>query len=119
MPARHCATVSGTAPTTPRCTTRSGLTLIRQRQLPGALAELKTAARLAPDDAHIGYVYGVALHDTGNAAAGVKQLEAVLKLHPDDLQVLQALASYARETGDVQGSMAYSARLQELNAKGP
>ena len=96
-----------------------GLTLIRQRQLPGALAELKTAVRLAPDDAHIGYVYGVALHDTGNAAAGVKQLEAVLKLHPDDPQVLQALAAYAKEAGDVQGSMVYSARLQEISAKGP
>jgi predicted CXXCH cytochrome family protein len=95
-----------------------GLTLIRQRQLPSALAELKTAVRLAPDDAHIGYVYGVALHDTGNAAAGVKQLEAVLKLHPDDLQVLQALAAYAKEAGDMQGSMAYSARLQEVSAKG-
>ena len=96
-----------------------GLTLIRQRQLPGALAELKTAARLAPDDAHIGYVYGVALHDTGKSADGIRQLEAVLKLHPDDPQVLQALAAYAKEAGDMQGSMAYSARLQELSAKGP
>ncbi len=96
-----------------------GLTLIRQRQLPAALAEFKTAARLAPDDAHMGYVYGVALHDTGKPEEGIRQLEAVLKRHPDDLQVLQALASYAKEVGDMQGSTAYSARLQELSAKGP
>jgi predicted CXXCH cytochrome family protein len=96
-----------------------GLTLIRQRQLPAALAEFKTAARLAPDDAHVGYVYGVALHDTGKPQEGRRQLEAVLKRHPNDLQVLQALSSYAREAGDVQASMAYSARLRELSAKGP
>ena len=96
-----------------------GLTLIRQRQLPAALAEFKTAVRLAPEDAHIGYVYGVALHDTGKPQDGIRQLEAVLKLHPDDQQVLQALASYTKEMGDAQGSMAYSARLQELNAAGP
>ncbi len=35
------------------------------------------------------------------------------------LQVLQALAAYAKEAGDVQASVAYSARLQELSAKGP
>ena len=96
-----------------------GLALIRQRQLPGAMSELKTAVRLAPDDAHIGYVYGVALHDTGKPADGMRQLQTVLQQHPDDRQVLQALSSYAREAGDVQGSMAYSARLQELNARGP
>ena len=96
-----------------------GLTLIRQRQLPGAMAELKAAARLAPDDAHIGYVYGVALHDTGKPKEGIRQLEAVLKQHPDDLQVLQALSSYYREAGDVQRASAASAKLQELNAAGP
>ncbi len=96
-----------------------GLTLIRQRQLPGAMAELKAAARLAPDDAHIGYVYGVALHDTGKPKEGIRQLEAVLKQHPDDLQVLQALSSYYREAGDVQRASAASAKLQELNATGP
>jgi predicted Zn-dependent protease len=74
---------------------------------------------MAPDDAHMGYVYGVALHDTGKPQDGIRQLEAVLKRHPNDLQVLQALSSYAREAGDVQGSMAYSARLQGLSAKGP
>jgi predicted Zn-dependent protease len=70
-----------------------GLTLIRQRQIPGALDEFKAAARLAPGDAHMGYVYGVALHDTGNPRAGVAQLMDVLKGHPDNVEVLQALAA--------------------------
>jgi hypothetical protein len=34
-----------------------GLTLIRQRQLSGALASSRPRARLAPDDGRIGYVY--------------------------------------------------------------
>ncbi len=96
-----------------------GLTLIRQRQLPAALAEFKMAATLAPNDAHVGYVYGVALHDTGKPADGMRQLERVLQQHPDDPQVLQALTSYYREAGDMQRAMAASARLQELNAAGP
>jgi predicted Zn-dependent protease len=96
-----------------------GLTLIRQRQLLAALAELKLAAALAPDDAHMGYVYGVALHDTGNAREGVKQLQAVLKAHPDDVEVLQALLAYSRETGDVAAMSTYGTRLQEIDAKGP
>jgi predicted Zn-dependent protease len=87
--------------------------------MPGALAELKVAARLAPEDAHMGYVYGVALHDTGNARAGVAQLLAVLKDHPVDIEVLQALAAYAREAGDAQAMQRYMARIQEISAAGP
>jgi tetratricopeptide (TPR) repeat protein len=96
-----------------------GLTLIRQRQMPGALAELKVAARLAPDDAHMGYVYGVALHDTGNAADGIRQLELVLKRNPDDLSVLQALATYSQEAGRIGDANIYNLRLHDLGSRGP
>ena len=67
----------------------------------------------------MGYVYGVALHDTGNPKAGVAQLEAVLKSHPDDLEVLQALAAYAREASDAKALQLYMTRLQEINSAGP
>ena len=107
------------APDNPNLHYSLGLTLIRQRQFPAALAELKTAAGLAPTDARLGYVYGVALHDTGKPAEGVKELQRVLKEHPDDLQVLQALASYSREAGDVRAAMAYVTRLQELSGQRP
>ena len=96
-----------------------GLTLIRQRQLPGALDQFKAAARLAPNNAHLGYVYGIALHDTGNPKAGVAQLLSVLKNHPDNVEVLQALAGYAREAGDAQAMQRYMTRLQEINSAGP
>jgi predicted Zn-dependent protease len=96
-----------------------GLALIRQRQMPGALDEFKAAARLAPNDARMGYVYGVALHDTGNPKAGVAQLMAVLKRHPDNVDVLQALAGYAREASDAQAMQLYMTRLQEISAAGP
>ena len=61
----------------------------------------------------------MALHDTGKPAEGVKELQRVLKEHPDDLQVLQALASYSREAGDVRAAMAYVTRLQELSGNRP
>ncbi len=91
-----------------------GLTLIRQRQVQAAVAELRAATRSAPQDAQYGYVYGVALHDTGKPVEGMKQLEVVLSHHPEDRDVLQALVSYSREAGDAQRAAAYSSRLQAL-----
>ena len=88
------------------------------RAAKAALADAGIDYRLV-QQAHVGYVYGVALHDTGKPADGVRQLERVLQQHPDDPPVLQALTSYSREAGDMQRAMAASARLQELNAAGP
>ena len=44
-----------------------GLLLVRRKQMPEALVELETAARLAPESARYGYVYAVGLHGTGTA----------------------------------------------------
>lgn len=93
-----------------------GLTLIRQRKVQAAVAELAAATRLAPEDARYGYVYGVALHDTGKPVEGMKQLEVVLAHHPEDRDVLQALVAYYRQAGDAQRALAYSTRLQALTA---
>src|SRR5262249_27241992 len=41
-----------------------GLLLVRQRRMPDGVAELETAARLAPESVRYGYVYAVALHET-------------------------------------------------------
>jgi predicted CXXCH cytochrome family protein len=96
-----------------------GLTLIRAHDRPGALAELRTAARLAPDDARTGYVYGIALHDSGKPEEGILQLEAVLKQHPNDRDVLQALLQYTTMAGEVARANGYSLRLQQVTAAGP
>jgi predicted CXXCH cytochrome family protein len=77
-----------------------GLSYARQKRMPEALAELRAAAKLAPDSARYAYVYGVALHDAGQRAEATKVLEGALARHPYDRDILFALASYERETGD-------------------
>jgi len=91
-----------------------GLSLVRQKRVPEALAALGEAARLAPDDPRFAYVYGVALHDAGKRAEATKTLEAALARHPYDREILLALASYEREAGNVTRAAQRAKLLAEL-----
>lgn len=91
-----------------------GLSLIRQKRLPEAMARLEQAARLAPDDARFAYVYGVALHESGAAQKARETLMRALSAHPFDRDILMALASYEAEAGDVAAALPYAERLAEL-----
>jgi tetratricopeptide (TPR) repeat protein len=55
-----------------------GLSLIRQHKLEAALGELGRAAELEPDSARFGYVYAVALEQTGRRPEALRTLDAVL-----------------------------------------
>jgi tetratricopeptide (TPR) repeat protein len=92
-----------------------GLLLVRQRRLPEAIAELATAARLAPDSARYGYVHAVALHETDGAKRAVEALSRVLARHPYDGQTLAALITYTGEHGDTRGALRYARRLAEID----
>ena len=74
-----------------------GLVLVRQQRMPEALEQLAAAAHDGTDDARRGYVYAVALHDTGDVRGARRELERVLRRHPDDRDSLAALAAYRRE----------------------
>ncbi|QGM97601.1 tetratricopeptide repeat protein [Methylocystis parvus] len=91
-----------------------GLSLIRQKRLPEAMANLEEAARLAPDDARFAYVYGVALHDAGAAQKAIETLRRALSAHTFDRDILTALASYEAEEGDVAAALPHAERLAEL-----
>jgi tetratricopeptide (TPR) repeat protein len=91
-----------------------GLALIRQRQTAEAMAELAQAAKLAPDDPRFAYVYAVALHDTGKPAEALRTLQAALARHPYDREILFALASYQRESGDIAAARNHARVLLEL-----
>jgi Flp pilus assembly protein TadD len=73
-----------------------GLVLVRQHRMPEALEQLAAAAHDGTDDARRGYVYAVALHDTGDVRGARRELERVLRRHPDDRDALAALQLYAR-----------------------
>jgi tetratricopeptide (TPR) repeat protein len=96
-----------------------GLSLIRQKRVPEAMASLEQAARLAPDDARFAYVYAVALHDTGATQKAVEALGRVLAAHPFDRDVLTALASYEAEAGDIAAALPHAERLAELEPDDP
>ena len=71
-----------------------GLQRVRQRAYAEAINHLRRAHELAPDDADFGFVYAVALHDTGSPAAAVSLLRRFAAQHPRDGRFAQALAAY-------------------------
>jgi Flp pilus assembly protein TadD len=91
-----------------------GLLLVRQKRLPEAIAELEAAARLAPESARYGYVYAVALYDTGRPQQAQAALAQVLARHPHDRPTLSALVGYALERGDAGRALEHARRLAEL-----
>jgi predicted CXXCH cytochrome family protein len=96
-----------------------GLTLVRAKRVPEALAELAAAARLGPDEARFAYVYAVALHDTGNGPAAVRALHAALGRNPYDRDVLMALATYESEAGDAVAARERARLLRQLEPDDP
>jgi tetratricopeptide (TPR) repeat protein len=92
-----------------------GLSLVRQKRTPEALAALGEAARLDPDSARYAYVYGIALHDAGKRAEAIRTFEAALRRHPYDRDVLAAVATYEREAGNTTKAIQYGRRLMELD----
>ncbi len=64
-----------------------GLLLVRADRRDEALAELREAARLAPEVARFPYVYAVALNSMGDPAAARQVLEEASARHPEDADI--------------------------------
>jgi tetratricopeptide (TPR) repeat protein len=91
-----------------------GLSLVRTGRASQALAELAQAARLDPGNARFAYVYAVALHDAGRRAEAVRALRRSLASSPYDRDLLFALATYERESGDIGAARGRVALLRQL-----
>ena len=96
-----------------------GLLLIRQKRLPEALSELADAARLGPENPRYGYVYAVALNDTGADVQAIQVLESVLARHPNDRDSLLALVSLQRSAGHPQAARVHARHLATLEPDNP
>ncbi len=72
-----------------------GLFQVRQKNLPAALASLKRAAELAPDDARFTYVYAVALASAGRSREARALVDAGLKRMPGDPGLNQLRTQWA------------------------
>jgi Tfp pilus assembly protein PilF len=94
-----------------------GLTLVRMKRAEEALRELERATALDPGNARFAYVYAVALHSTGKADAAIARLEKVLVTHPNDRNILEALASFHQSGGRIESAKKYVDRLGALDDK--
>jgi tetratricopeptide (TPR) repeat protein len=88
-----------------------GLLHIRAKRLDDALAELGRASDLAPERAHYGYVYALALKETGDVGGALEVLEKARKHHPGDRDLLAALVTVNREAGDRASALRYAEAL--------
>ncbi|MEN8183077.1 MAG: tetratricopeptide repeat protein, partial [Myxococcota bacterium] len=96
-----------------------GLLLIRKQQRSEAVVSLARAAELAPDSARYAYVYGVALHSTGDAEGGVAVLETAHQRFPAEPEILFALVTIHRDRGDLERARLLADRLVAIAPRDP
>jgi tetratricopeptide (TPR) repeat protein len=96
-----------------------GLSLVRQRRIPEALAALGEASRLAPQQPRFAYVYAVALHDTGRPEQALDVLHASVARHPSDRDTLSLLGSYALAAGRQDEARTHAERLMAIDPTSP
>lgn len=92
-----------------------GLSLVRLKRYDAALDQLARAANLDPGDAGFAYVYAIALNSLGRPEQAVETLKAALQRHPGNREILSALVSILRDSGDRDGANQYAKRLRELS----
>ncbi len=93
-----------------------GLSLVRLQQHQAALDEFRLAAKLDPSDPNLIYVYSIALNSLGQAPLAIQTLKNALKLHPRNRDILTALVSFMRDSGDMAGAQFYAEQLRALES---
>lgn len=90
-----------------------GLLLVRRHDHSLALEELAKASQLAPNNAHYAYVYAIALNSTGKPREALVVLKAADVRQPYNIEILSALISINRETGDYKSARVYAQKALE------
>ena len=91
-----------------------GFWLTRTGQREAALDELRRAAEYGTAAPRFGYVYAVALADSGDTAEAMRVLEETLERFPYDRDSLIALAVYEQQAGNLAAAREHAALLLEL-----
>jgi tetratricopeptide (TPR) repeat protein len=91
-----------------------GLLRVRQGRSGDAVGLLRRAATLRPDAPRFAYVYAIALHSAGDARGALRVLEAAHRRRPASRDLLSALVSVARESGDLATARRHAASLAAL-----
>ena len=107
------------APEDPSVAHALGLALVRQHKVDESLGWLKRAAERAPGHARYAYVYGVALHSSGQTRKAMDVLVAAQKRHPYDRDLLYALATINRDVGNLPAAKRYATQLAAVAPDDP
>jgi predicted CXXCH cytochrome family protein len=96
-----------------------GLNLVRLKRLDDALLELARATDLDPNNARYAYIYGVALHSAGRQQQSIAQLKKTLATHPENRDVIMAIISFSRESGDIATALRYAEQAARVAPDDP
>jgi predicted CXXCH cytochrome family protein len=90
-----------------------GLLLVRNHRYAEATKHLQRAAEQQPDNARYNYVYALALHKTGNTEGAISTLIAAHARHLNNREILFALTTMSRDTGDLKSAERYARAQQQ------
>lgn len=96
-----------------------GLLLLRMQRLNDAMPELAQAVQSAPGNARYAYVYAIALHTAGQSSEGLRVLRTAHEARPADVDILIALTTISRDTGDLAAAKDYAAQLLRAAPNNP
>ena len=91
-----------------------GLLETRSGQSELALKYLQQAAELETEGTRHRFVYAIALHDLGQPAEAVVQLQKLLRSVPQSEEVLLALTNYSAELGQREKARGYANTLTQI-----
>jgi Flp pilus assembly protein TadD len=92
---------------------------VRQKRLRDAIPELARAAQRRPDVPRYAYVYGVALHETGDTRRALDVLKRAHERHPADREIVVALVEYEAQAGNRNAAIAWARKLVEMSPGDP
>ena len=96
-----------------------GLLFVRHTRLPEGTAALRRAAELRPDLPCYAYVYGVALHSSGDLTGALDVLAEAHERHPENRDLLVALATMHRDDGSLEMAFEFATKLVDLSPRDP
>ena len=92
-----------------------GLLLIRGQRYVEATRHLGEAAKLEPGNSRYMYVYALAQQKIGDTKCALSTLRSAHNRHPNDGDILFALATMSRDSGDLDSAVRYAEALIALS----
>ena len=96
-----------------------GLALARQQRTAEAVEALARAADLRPEEPRYSYVYAAALHSVGETDLAIAVFQGAHERHPGNRDLLMALATMNRDTGQLSTAVEYARKLVALSPQDP